>query len=60
RAIAEGARVIGYLHWSLLDNFEWAHGFGPRFGLVEVDRASRRRIAKPSAYVFSELIKTAA
>ena len=57
RAIAEGANVIGYLHWSLLDNFEWAHGFGPRFGLVEVDFATGRRAAKPSAYVFSKIIK---
>ena len=56
RAITEGANVIGYLHWSLLDNFEWAHGFGPRFGLVEADRATGKRSPKPSAYVFSELM----
>ena len=37
RAMEEGADVRGYLHWSMLDNFEWAAGFGPRFGLAEVD-----------------------
>jgi beta-glucosidase len=47
---ANGANVIGYMHWSLLDNFEWAYGWWPKFGLVEVDRQNnmRRRI-RPSA-----------
>lgn len=42
-AVAAGADVRGYLHWSLLDNFEWAHGFGPRFGLYRVDYDTQRR-----------------
>jgi beta-glucosidase len=50
RAIDDGIEVGGYTYWSLLDNFEWAFGYGPRFGLVSVDRASQRRSPKPSAH----------
>ncbi len=48
-AIADGCPVEGYLVWSLFDNFEWAHGYGPRFGIVEVDFESQERIPKKSA-----------
>lgn len=50
-AIAQGVDVRGYLHWSLLDNFEWADGFAPRFGLIEVDYSTMERTVRPSAYV---------
>jgi beta-glucosidase len=47
--LADGIDVRGYVHWSLLDNFEWAFGYGPTFGLVAVDRATQVRTPKPSA-----------
>jgi len=44
--------VHGYLHWSLLDNYEWLDGFGPKFGLYEVDRATMERRPRPSVDAF--------
>jgi beta-glucosidase len=49
RCLADGIDVRAYYYWSLLDNFEWAFGYVPRFGIVEVDRESFVRTAKPSA-----------
>jgi beta-glucosidase len=48
-SIAKGVPVLGYFHWSLLDNFEWARGYKPKFGLVAVDRTTFKRTPKPSA-----------
>jgi beta-glucosidase len=48
RAIEQGAPVEGYYHWSLLDNFEWALGYEPRFGLVHVDYETQERTVKDS------------
>jgi beta-glucosidase len=48
-AIDEGIDVRGYTYWSLLDNFEWALGYRPRFGIVSVDRTTFARSEKPSA-----------
>ena len=47
-AMSDGAPVRGYIHWSLMDNFEWAHGYGPKFGLVAVNRETQERTPKPS------------
>lgn len=47
--IADGIDVGGYTYWSLLDNFEWAFGYGPRFGIVDCDRVSFERTPKESA-----------
>jgi beta-glucosidase/6-phospho-beta-glucosidase/beta-galactosidase len=58
-AIAKGHDVRGYYHWSLLDNFEWASGFCPRFGLYEVDytNEARPRIERESARVYRQIIE---
>ncbi|HVY56862.1 MAG TPA: GH1 family beta-glucosidase [Xanthobacteraceae bacterium] len=56
-AISASADVRGYFVWSLLDNFEWNGGYGPRFGLVYVDFATQRRLPKASFEWFSNLIQ---
>lgn len=59
QAQAQGVDVRGYLHWSLLDNFEWADGFNPRFGLIEVDYHTMQRKVRPSAQVYKAIIEQA-
>jgi beta-glucosidase len=56
-AAEKGADIRGYYHWSLLDNFEWSKGFGPRFGLCEVDYSSFRRTPRPSYYLYQSIVK---
>jgi beta-glucosidase len=57
RAISEGIPVRGYLHWSLVDNFEWNEGWGVRFGLIEVDPYTQQRTPRPSASMFGEICR---
>jgi beta-glucosidase len=57
KAIDKGIDVRGYLHWSLLDNFEWDKGFWPRFGLVEVDYKTMERKIRPSARLYARICK---
>lgn len=56
-AITDGVPVIGYIHWSLLDNFEWMSGYDPKFGLVSVDRKSFVRTIKPSGNYLGAIAK---
>jgi beta-glucosidase len=56
RAIEDGVPVRGYLHWSLMDNFEWALGYGPRFGLVYIDFGTLKRSIKDSGRWFAKVI----
>ena len=55
RALAEGIPVKGYFHWTLMDNFEWAEGYAPRFGLYRVEANTRNRIPTPGAGAFAQL-----
>ncbi|HVE83826.1 MAG TPA: family 1 glycosylhydrolase, partial [Myxococcales bacterium] len=59
KAVRNGADVRGYFHWSLLDNFEWAEGLTPRFGLfrVDYDDPQRKRTATPAVAVFQDLAR---
>jgi beta-glucosidase len=56
RAIKNGAPVAGYMQWSLLDNFEWAHGYQQRFGIVYVDYETQQRYPKDSALWYRDVI----
>jgi beta-glucosidase len=57
RCLEDGIDVRGYYAWSLLDNFEWIHGYGPRFGIVSVDRATQERTPKPSARLLGSVAR---
>ena len=57
KALQKGVTLEGYLHWSLLDNFEWADGFWPRFGLVQVNYRTQERTVRESAEWFGRTIK---
>ena len=58
QAIQQGVPVVGYCYWSLLDNFEWAEGFRPRFGLIEVDYNNQQRRPRPSAERYAQVCRS--
>jgi len=55
--VEEGVPVLGYLHWTLMDNFEWIFGYEFQYGLHQVDRTTFERTPKPSAAVYASLVK---
>ena len=55
--LADKIDIRGYIHWSLLDNFEWLEGCRPKFGLVAVDRETQKRTAKPSAQYLGDIAR---
>ena len=57
KCLADGIDVRGYIHWSLIDNFEWMLGFRPKFGLVAVNRETQERTPKPSARFLGEIAR---
>lgn len=57
KALKKGVNIQGYCYWSLLDNFEWIEGFGPRFGLIEVNYTTYERKWRPSAFFYRKLIQ---
>lgn len=56
RAVEEGLPVLGYQQWSLMDNFEWACGYGPRFGLIHIDYETQKRTIKESGRYYAEVV----
>ena len=58
RAVSDGADVMGYIYWSIMDNFEWSDGYDKRFGLVYVDYQTQERTVKDSAYWYREVIRS--
>jgi beta-glucosidase len=57
RALAEGVPLRGYFVWSLLDNFEWSHGYTKRFGIVHVDYATQERRIKDSGRWYADFVR---
>lgn len=58
RSAEDGAAVMGYMYWSIMDNFEWADGYDKRFGLVHVDYQTQKRTIKDSGYFYRDVIAT--
>ena len=58
RAGEDGVPLMGYMYWSAMDNYEWAHGYDMRFGLIHVDYRDQSRIIKDSGRWFKEVIES--
>jgi beta-glucosidase len=58
KAIEQGVNLRGYFAWSLLDNYEWSHGYTKRFGIVHVDYTTQERTIKNSGRFYSDVIRT--
>ena len=58
RCVSDGIPVSGYMCWSALDNFEWIFGYGPKFGIIAVDRATQERTPKESAHLLGEIARS--
>jgi beta-glucosidase len=58
KAMADGVPVLGYCHWSLIDNFEWVFGYRIQFGLCGLDRQTFARTPKPSAAVLGRIARS--
>ncbi len=59
KAIDDGIDVFGYMQWSFIDNFEWAEGYNPRFGMIYCDYDNgQKRIIKDSAWQYKKIIET--
>lgn len=54
----QGTEVLGCQYWSLMDNFEWALGYKPRFGIIHIDYKTQKRTINDSEYFYKEVIKS--
>jgi beta-glucosidase len=55
--LKDGVQVIGYLYWSLIDNYEWALGMAPHFGLAAVDAVTQQRLPRPCSAYFADVCR---
>jgi beta-glucosidase len=58
KAAADGVDIIGYFHWSVMDNFEWAFGYRERFGLIHIDFNTQKRTIKDSGFWYKTVIES--
>jgi beta-glucosidase len=58
RAIDEGTKMLGYFHWSLMDNMEWQNGYRDRFGLIHIDFTTQKRTIKEAGHWYRKVIQT--